>query len=110
MALVATGCASSYGISLQRIDQADKAIADAKLGSASLDAAAELKVAEEKLAEAKAAVAKQDYTRAIHLAEQAAVDADYARTKAGTEKLRKIAHEVKQNIHVIRQELERLPR
>lgn len=109
-ALVAAGCASTYSVSLERIAQADKAIAGARLGNASLDAAAELKVAEDKLAEARAALAQNDYPNAARLAEQAEVDADFARTKASAEKLRRLAEEMRQNIHVLRQELERLPR
>lgn len=108
-ALALAGCASSYGVATEKIAQADKAVASARMGNASLDASAELKVAEDKLAEAKAAFARNDHGDAARLAEQADVDAGYAGAKASTEKLRKLAREMRQNIQILRQELERLP-
>jgi len=45
----------------------------------------------------------------LQLAEQAAVDADYARARTASERIRRMADEMRQNIQTLRQELERLP-
>ena len=49
--------------------------------------------------------------RVQHLdpAEQAAVDADYARARATNERVKKMADEMRANIQTLRQELDRLP-
>jgi hypothetical protein len=105
------GCATSNGkLSNEKISLSEKMIQDAKESNASLNAPAELKTAEENLARAREALHKKDYKRAVHLAEQAAVDADYARAKADSEKAKKTAEEMKKNIRALQQEIERLPK
>jgi hypothetical protein len=69
----------------------------------------ELKMAEDKLKEAQAAVTKGDYEQASSLADQATVDADYARARATNQRVTKTLDDMKQNIQVLRLELERLP-
>jgi cell division protein FtsB len=106
--LLAGGCAANGTLSTEKILQGDRAISDAKQGNASLNAPVEIKRAEDKVAEAKTAFANKEYEKAIRLAEQASVDADYARAKATTEKSKKTAEEMRQNIQALRQEIERL--
>jgi flagellar biosynthesis/type III secretory pathway protein FliH len=54
-------------------------------------------------------MANKDYDQAIRVAEQASVDADYARARAVNERVKKMADEMRANIQTLRQELERLP-
>lgn len=105
----ASGCASLEPAASAKLGQADRAVIEATQSNAGVSAAAELKTAQDKLAGAQAAMAKKDYEEAIRLADQALVDADYARAKASTEKVRKMATEMRQNIQTLRQELDRLP-
>jgi hypothetical protein len=107
----AGGCATSNGkLSTEKISVGEKMIQDAKESNASLNAPAELKSAEEKLAQARGALANKKYDQAIRLAEEASIDAEYARAKADSEKARKTADEMKKNIGALRQEIERLPK
>ena len=108
-ALTLTGCASSGPLASTKVAQADRAIDEAQQSGASISAPVELRTAEDKLKAARAAMAKKDYDEAIRLAEQAAVDADYARARAGNERVKRTADEMRQNIQTLRQELERLP-
>ena len=105
---VAAGCATSSIPSSQKISQGDRAISDAQLGNASVSAHYELKTAEEKLAQAKQAQANRDYEWATRLAEQASVDADYARAKARLEKAKKAVDEMQKRTKALREEVERL--
>jgi hypothetical protein len=105
---VAAGCATSSILSSQKISQGDKAITDAQLSNASVSAPDELKIAEEKLSQAKEAQAKKEYELATRLAEQASVDADYARARATSDKSQKAADEMRKKTKVLREEVERL--
>jgi D-arabinose 1-dehydrogenase-like Zn-dependent alcohol dehydrogenase len=108
--LLAAGCATTNGtLSNEKIWQANKAVGAAKESNASLNAPNELKAAEDKIVEATTALTNKDYERAVRLAEEASVDADYARARATTEKAKKAAEEMRQNNKVLRQELERMP-
>lgn len=108
--LTATGCASSDGrLSSTKVGQAERAVEEAKQSNASVTAAAELKMAEDKLMAARAAMAKKEYKDAINQAEAALADADYARARSLNERVRKAIDEAKQNIQVLRKELERMP-
>jgi hypothetical protein len=102
------GCATYGNIPRERISEGDKAIHEARESNASLNAPVELKAAEDKLAAAKTALDKKNYDEAIRLADQASVDADYARVKAVTQKEKKKAEELRQNIKTTRQEIETL--
>jgi len=109
--LFVVGCASSRmnaNISGEKIFQAEKTVSDAKESNAVLNATDDIAVAQEKLAKAKDAFGKQNYEEAANMAEQASVDADYARAKATTVKNRKMADEMKKNIDTLRQEIERM--
>jgi len=85
-----------------------KALNEARESNASLNAPVELKAAQDKLAAAKTALGKKNYDEAIRLADQALVDAVYARVKGVTEKEKKKAEELRQNIKTLRQEIETL--
>jgi hypothetical protein len=104
--LVIAGCASTT-VPLERIGQADKAITEARQSSAAVNAPVELKTAEDKVTEARNAMIAEDHDRATRLAEQAQVDADYARVRAASEKSKKTAQDMRANIQNLRRELER---
>jgi len=103
-----SGCSGFDAFSRQRISEGDKALNEARESNASLNAPAELKAAEDKLAAAKTAFGKKNYDEATRLADQALVDADYARVKGVTEKEKKKAEDLRQNIKTTRQEIETL--
>ena len=103
------GCGGGFAaLPKEKISDGDKALSEAKESNASLNAPAELKASEDKLAAAKAALNKKDYDEATRLAEQASVDADFARAKGTSEKARKKAEEIRQNIKTLKQDIELL--
>ena len=107
--LTAAGCSSmTANLAGEKISRGEKAVADAKESNALLNAPDDLSVAQGKLAGAREALAKQDYEEAARLADQASVDADYARARATTQKNRKTADEMKNNIEALRQEIQRM--
>lgn len=108
LCLMINGCATYATLPREKISEADKAVVEAKESNANLHAPGELKTAEDKLAEAKTAFEKKDYDKATRLAEQASVDADYARVRGGLEKAKKKAEELHQNIKTLSQEIELL--
>jgi macrodomain Ter protein organizer (MatP/YcbG family) len=105
--LLASGCATD-GTLPEKILQGDEAIRKAAESNATLNAPGELKAAEEKLVQAKQAAYKRDYDKATRLAEEASIDADYARSKAASEKVRKKAEQLREDIKALRQEVEHL--
>ena len=108
-ALTGTGCASNGPLASTKIGHAERAVDEAQQIGAAISAPVEVRTAEDKLKAAQAAMAKQDYDQAIRLAEEAAVDADYARVRAVNERVKRMADEMRQNIQTLRQELQRLP-
>jgi macrodomain Ter protein organizer (MatP/YcbG family) len=60
------------------------------------------------VAQASEAAYKKDYDEATRLAQEAIIDADYARYKAASEKARKTAEELRENIKSLRQEVDYL--
>ncbi len=106
--LLTNGCVTYATLPRDKISGGEKALVEAKESNASVNAPGELKAAEDKLAEAKAAFGKKDYEKATRLAEQASVDADYARAKGASEKAKKKAEELRQNIKTLRQDIELL--
>jgi hypothetical protein len=110
-ALMAAGCASGdAAVANSKLSQAERAINEAKQGNAGVSAPVELKTAEDKLTAARAAAGKGEYDEAMRQADQALVDADYARARATNTRMKKLADDMRQNIQVLRQELDRLPR
>jgi hypothetical protein len=106
--LLMSGCTTFATLPSEKISEGEKALTEAKESNASLNAPVEFKAAEDKLVEAKAAFGKKNYEEATRLAEQASVDADYARAKGTSEKAKKKAQELRQNIKTLRQEIELL--
>jgi len=102
------GCGGFRNVASEKISAGDKAVSGAKESNASLNAPVELKAAEDKLREAKAAFDKKDYENADRLGDQAWADADYAQAKGSTEKTRKKADEIRQNIKTLKQDIELL--
>ena len=103
-----SGCSGLAALSRDNISEGDKAMLEAKESNASLNAPVELKAAEDKLEAAKAAFDKKDYDDANRLAEQALADVEYARAKGSSEKERKKADELRQNIKTLKQDIELL--
>ena len=103
-----SGCSGLASLSRDNISEGDKAMLEAKESNASLNAPVELKAAEDKLEAAKVAFDKKDYDNANHLAEQALADVEYARAKGSSEKERKKADELRQNIKTLKQDIELL--
>jgi hypothetical protein len=106
--LLASGCATTNGTLSEKILQGDEAIRKAAESNATLNAPGELNAAKEKLVKAKEAAYKRDYDEATRLAEEASIDADYARHKAASEKARKMAEDLRNNIKLLRQEVDHL--
>ncbi len=102
------GCGGFAALPKEKISDADKAMREAAESNASINAPVELKTAEDKLAAAKAAFKKKDYDEATRLAEQASVDADFAKAKGTSEKAKKKAEEIRENIKVLRRDIEML--
>jgi flagellar biosynthesis/type III secretory pathway protein FliH len=106
---LAAGCASNAPLATTKLAQAERAVDEAQQSGAAVSVPVELRTAEDKLKAARTAMANKDYDVAIRQAEQAAVDADYARARAVNDRVKKMADEMRANIQTLRQELERLP-
>jgi|GEM_PF-303981 len=105
--LLAAGCGgTSQVVARGKVSEGEKAVNEAKSSSASVNAPVELVAAEEKLGSAKEMFLKEDYDAAARLADEASVDAEYARAKATTEKNRRAAEEMERNIEVLRKEIQ----
>jgi Domain of unknown function (DUF4398) len=107
--VVMAGCASKGPLASTKVASAQRAVDEAQQAGAAVGAPLELRTAEDKLKAAQMAVTKGDYDQAMAAADQAVVDADYARARAANERVRKIADEMRRNMQLLRQELERLP-
>jgi hypothetical protein len=110
VAAFAAGCAGNGTIAASKVSEGDKAVRVAREADATVRAPAELKLAEDKLAQARLALDDKDYERAARWAEEASVDADYARAKAVSEKQRNVVAEMQRNIDALRREIDRLSR
>lgn len=86
---------------------ANQAIRHAQENDAAELAPAELGGARDKYEAARRAMDAADYDAARRLAEEANVDAEYAETKARTERARKAAEETRESIEALRREAER---
>jgi len=105
--LLVAGCATN-GTLLEGISRGDEAVRKAAESNASVQAPRELKAAQDKLTRAKEASYKKDYREAARLAEEASIDADYARHKAASEKTRKATEQLREDIKALRQEVDSL--
>jgi len=108
--LLTVGCASSGSLSTAttKISESEKAISIARESNTSTSTPVDLRNAEAKLAQAKLALLDDEYLEATRLAEQATVDADYARIEANTEKAMKDSDQMRQNVRNLHQDLERM--
>ncbi len=105
--LIAAGCGgTSQIVARGKISDGEKSINEAKASNASLNAPVELVAAEGKLSSSKEALLREEYEAAARLADEASVDAEYARAKATTEKNRKTAEEMQKNIDILRKEIQ----
>jgi hypothetical protein len=112
ISLIANGCATTRftrETSTAKISEVEKAISIARESNASIDAPAELDVSTGKLTGAKTALENENYEAATRLAEEASVDADYARVKAISEKAKKATRKSQEKVNTLRNEIERMP-
>lgn len=105
---IAAGCATMDTVS-SRFPQLQENINAAKAAEAEVYAPIPLKSAEAKLEAAKSAVAAGDMESANKLVDEAMVDADYARAKAPTEKAKKAATKLREDILAVREEIKKIP-
>jgi len=109
VALSAAGCASHKPLASATITQAERALDEAQEAGAAISAPAEFKIAQDKLKAAQAAMDKGKHEQAIRSAEQAAIDAEYARARTANQRANTTADEMGQYIKALREEIERLP-
>jgi hypothetical protein len=100
------GCASKVA-PVENITSAEMAIMAAQESNASVHAPLELRVAADKLNQAKAAMEQEEFDKAQRLADEAAVDAQLAEARSRSEKAKKVAQEMRDNIETLRHEIER---
>ncbi|MFO7559554.1 MAG: DUF4398 domain-containing protein [Desulfobacterales bacterium] len=108
--LLTVGCASSGSLSTAttKISESEKAISIARESNKSTRTSVDLRNAEAKLEQAKIAFTDEEYLEATRLAEQATVDADYARIEANAEKAKKDSDQMRQNVRNLHQDLEQM--
>ncbi len=110
-ALLAAGCSGKARVaSTEKIVAAERAIQDATQSEAALTAAPDLDTAQTKLGQAKAAAEGRSWADAGRLADEAHADAEYARARALSQKTATTSQELRQNVQLLRQELERTAR
>ena len=100
------GCAPKVA-PVENITSAEMAIKVAQESNASVNAPLELKIATDKLNQAKAAIEQEQFDKAQRLADEAMLDAQLAEAKSRSEKAKKVAQEMKDNIVTLRNEIER---
>jgi hypothetical protein len=105
---MATGCTTTDTVS-PRFAPLEENINRAKAADAEVYAPAPLQSAETKLAAAKTAVQAGDMVAASRLVDEAMVDADYARSKAPTEKAKNDARKLREAIQALREEIKTMP-
>ena len=107
VALSTIGCSRHNPVVAAKIAQAERAVDEAQQAGAALRAPAEFKSARDKLTSARTATENGNHDQAIRLAEQAAIDAEYARARAANQRVNGMADEMNQSLKTLRQELER---
>lgn len=105
---MAAGCATTDTVS-SRFPQLEENINAAKAAEAKVYAPAPLRSAEDRLEAARFAVAARDMVSANKLVDEAMADADYARALAPTEKAKKAAMKLREDILAVRDEIKRMP-
>lgn len=106
VSLMVMGCAGGKP-PLEKLSVAEQMISRAETEDAAQYAPLDIRLAREKYQQAKAAMNQEDYDKARRLAEQAAMDAQVAETKATTEKAKKAVQELRNSIESLRREIDR---
>jgi len=109
LALSTIGCSSHNPLVGAKLAQAERAVDEAQQAGAAVRAPLEFKNARDKLMAAQTAMEKGKPDSAIRSAEQAAIDAEYARARAANHRVNAMADEMSQSLKALRQELERTP-
>jgi hypothetical protein len=109
-ALLVVGCASHKPVMGAKLAQAERAVDDAQQAGAAINAPAEFRTAQNKLKVAQEAMKKGDHERAIRSADEATIDAEYARARAANQRVTSMADEMARSIKALRDDLERLPK
>jgi hypothetical protein len=104
---VTAGCGSAQLLATEKLATAQRAVQDATQSEAAFRAVPELDTARTKLAEATAAAEAGGWQRAALLADEAQADAEYARARAAAHKATETLRDMRQNVQLLRQELER---
>lgn len=92
---------------VEQMTRTQASIEQAQQSGAQQGALAELQLAKDKHTSAQQALDKRDYERALHLAQEAQVDAQYAAAKAQAEQAQAAAAQVQDSIRALRQEATR---
>lgn len=100
-------CAGTQEIPVEALATAEANISRAEDAGAREEAALALDNARNKLQTARLAVEEEDYMRATHLAEQAAIDAELAAALADESQARAAARELQESIAALRAETRR---
>ena len=108
--LLAVGCSGARVAATEKLMAAQRAIGDATQSEAAISAAPEMQSAEAKLAQAKTAANDRSWKDAGRLADEAYADAEYARAQAATQRARTSTDDMRQNVQLLRKELERTGR
>jgi hypothetical protein len=110
VALLAAGCAGTRVAATEKLAAAQRAIGDATQTEAAIVAPGDLRSAEAKLGQAQTAANDWRWKEAGRLADEAYADAEYARAQALTQRARKSTEDMRQNVQLLRRELERTGR
>ena len=105
-AVIIGGCASTAPPT-EQMAVSKSAIANAVSAGGSEYAPVEMRLAQEKMDRASRAMAREDYEIARALAEEAQADARLAEKKADSAKARKAAVVMQDDIHALREEINR---
>ena len=108
--LLAAGCSGARVAATEKLTAAQRAVGEATQSEAAISAAPEMQSAEAKLAQAKTAANDRSWRDAGRLADEAYADAEYARAQATTQRARKSTEDMRQNVQLLRRELERTGR
>lgn len=106
LAVLLSGCASAP-VPTEQFAVSQAAIESAATAGATEYAPLELKTARDKLAAAQRAVDDKEYPAAAALAEEASVDAKLAETKTQSEKAKKSASDIQDNLRTLMDEINR---
>lgn len=101
------GCSAKIPPPTQKVALSAAAINQAEASGAVEFAPVEMRAAREKLTQARAAMNLEENEKALHLAEQAEVDAQLAEAKARTAKTQKAVTELQESIQTLKMEIER---